>query len=96
MRRGMAAAAVDPCRPPQQTAANADRGETPVIIEWHTHVYPPEEANDSPTWDGRDGPSWAGRCPMLIENVIETHHRSGVDVTVASNASHYMRGKPEN
>ena len=67
-----------------------------MIIEGHTHVYPPEEANDSPTWDGRSGPSWEGRCPMLLENVIETHHRTGVDITVASNASHYMRGKPEN
>jgi aminocarboxymuconate-semialdehyde decarboxylase len=33
---------------------------------------------------------------MTIENVVETHHRTGVDITVASNASHYMRGKPPN
>jgi aminocarboxymuconate-semialdehyde decarboxylase len=67
-----------------------------VIIEWHTHVYPPEEANDSPTWDGRGGPSWAGRCPMTIENVLDAHYKNNIDITVMTNASHYMRGKPEN
>jgi aminocarboxymuconate-semialdehyde decarboxylase len=66
-----------------------------VIIEWHTHVYPPEEAGDSPTWDGKSGPTWAGRCPMTVENVLDAHYKAGIDVSVVSNAAHYMRGKAE-
>ena len=66
-----------------------------MIIEWHTHVYPPEEAGDEPTFDGKSGPGWAGRCPMTVENVLDAHHRAGIDVSVVSNAAHYMRGKAE-
>jgi aminocarboxymuconate-semialdehyde decarboxylase len=67
-----------------------------MIIEWHTHVYPPEEAEaDSLAWDGKSGPTWDGKCPMTIENVMAAHHRSGVAVSVISNAAHYMRGKSE-
>jgi aminocarboxymuconate-semialdehyde decarboxylase len=66
-----------------------------VIIEWHTHVYPPEEAGDEPTFDGKSGPGWAGRCPMTVENVLDAHHRAGIDISVVSNAAHYMRGKAE-
>jgi aminocarboxymuconate-semialdehyde decarboxylase len=68
-----------------------------MIVEWHTHVYPPEEAEkDARTWDGRGGPAWDGRCPMTVENVLDAHHKAGIDITVFSNAAHYMRGKPEN
>ena len=74
-----------------QTAPGSER----VIIEWHTHVYPPEEAGDAPTWDGRSGPTWGGRCPMTVENVLDAHHKAGIDVSVVSNAAHYMRGKAE-
>ena len=66
-----------------------------MIIEWHTHVYPPEEAADNPTWDGKSGPTWAGRCPMTVENVLDAHHKAGIAVSVVSNAAHYLRGKPE-
>jgi aminocarboxymuconate-semialdehyde decarboxylase len=67
-----------------------------MIIEWHTHVYPPEEAEaDSLAWDGKSGPTWDGKCPMTIENVMDAHHRAGVAVSVISNAAHYMRGKSE-
>jgi aminocarboxymuconate-semialdehyde decarboxylase len=67
-----------------------------VIIEWHTHVYPPEEAAaDARTFDGKSGPTWAGRCPMTVENVLDAHHRAGVAVSVVSNAAHYLRGKAE-
>jgi hypothetical protein len=38
-----------------------DRG-TPVIIDIHTHVAPPEV---------RDRPMWNGRCPVTIENVLD-------------------------
>jgi aminocarboxymuconate-semialdehyde decarboxylase len=66
-----------------------------VIIEWHTHVYPPEEAADNPTWDGKSGPGWGGRCPMTVENVLDAHHKAGIDVSLVSNAAHYLRGKAE-
>jgi aminocarboxymuconate-semialdehyde decarboxylase len=57
-----------------------------VIIDWHTHVYPPEIAA---------APQWQGRCPMTIENVLETHERAGIDRCVISNTVHYIKGKPE-
>ena len=67
-----------------------------MIIEWHTHVYPPEEAAaDALAWDGKSGPTWDGRCPMTIENVMDAHRKSGVAVSVITNAAHYMRGKTE-
>ena len=65
-----------------------------MIIEWHTHIYPPEEAAaDTLTWDGKSGPTWEGRCPMTLENVLAADQRCNIDVTVFSNAAHYMRGK---
>src|SRR5262249_61692817 len=63
----------------------AGPGGTQVIIEWHTHVYPPEEAAASPLW--------GGRCPMTVENVLAAHHNAGVAISVVSNAAHYLRGK---
>ena len=66
-----------------------------MIIEWHTHVYPPEEAADNPTWDGKSGPGWGGRCPMTVENVLDAHHKAGIDVSLVSNAAHYLRGKAD-
>ena len=67
-----------------------------MIIEWHTHVYPPEEAaGDARTFDGRSGPTWAGRCPMTVENVLDAHHKAGIAISVVSNAAHYLRGKAQ-
>lgn len=67
-----------------------------MIIEWHTHIYPPEEAAaDARTWDGKAGPTWDGRCPMTLENVLDAHERCNIDITVFSNAAHYLRGKDE-
>ena len=57
-----------------------------MIIEWHTHVYPPEETGDEPTFDGKSGPGWGNRCPMTVENVLDAHHKAGVAVSVVSNA----------
>ena len=56
-----------------------------MIIEWHTHVYPPEEAAGSAFW--------GGRCPMTVENVLAAHHQAGLAVSVVGNAAHYLRGK---
>ena len=55
-----------------------------MIIEWHNHVYPPEEAAH---------PEWEGRCPMSIDNVLKANEASGVDIIVVTNAAHYMRYK---
>lgn len=68
-----------------------------MIIEWHTHVYPPEEAAaDSRAWEGKNlGPAWDGRCPMTIDNVMDAHRRSGVALSVISNAAHYIRYKSD-
>jgi aminocarboxymuconate-semialdehyde decarboxylase len=57
-----------------------------VIIEWHNHVYPPEEAA---------APEWEGRCPMNIDNVLDANRKAGVDAIVVSNAAHYMRHKSD-
>ena len=32
---------------------------------------------------------------MTVENVLDAHYKSGVDISVVSNAAHYMKGKPE-
>jgi len=32
---------------------------------------------------------------MTIENVLDAHHKAGIDISVLSNAAHYMRGKPK-
>lgn len=57
-----------------------------MIIDWHTHVYPPEYAN---------APRWEGRCPMVLENVLEVHERAGVDLAVISNTAHYVAGRSD-
>ncbi|MFZ0112962.1 MAG: amidohydrolase family protein [Xanthobacteraceae bacterium] len=65
-----------------------------MIIDWHAHVYTPEEAAaDAQTFDGKSGPSWGDRCPMVIENFLEAHHQNNIDVSVVTNAAHYLRGK---
>jgi hypothetical protein len=44
-----------------------------MIIDWHAHIYTPEEAaDDRRTFDGKSGPSWGERgCPMVLENFLE-------------------------
>jgi predicted TIM-barrel fold metal-dependent hydrolase len=64
-----------------------------MVIDWHAHIYTPEEAaDDQPAFDGRNGPSGHG-CPMVLENFLDGHYRNGIDVSVVSNAAHYLRGK---
>jgi aminocarboxymuconate-semialdehyde decarboxylase len=53
-----------------------------VIIDWHTHVYPPAEAAK---------PVWQGRCPMTIETVLVAQERAGIDASVISNTMHAIR-----
>ena len=33
-----------------------------MIIDWHAHIYTPEEAaDDKGAWDGKEGPRWGER-----------------------------------
>ena len=68
-----------------------------MIIDWHAHIYTPEEAaDDRRTFDGKSGPSWGERgCPMVLENFLDAHHQAGIDLSVVTNAAHYLRGKAE-
>jgi aminocarboxymuconate-semialdehyde decarboxylase len=66
-----------------------------MILDWHSHIYTPEEAaDDLRTFDGTSGPAWGERgCPMVLENFLDAHHRAGIDISVVTNAAHYLRGK---
>ena len=68
-----------------------------MIIDRHAHIYTPEEAaDDRRTYDGKSGASWGERgCPMVLENFLEAHHQAGIDLSVVTNAAHYLRGKAE-
>src|SRR5262249_29706691 len=66
-----------------------------MIIDWHAHIYTPEEAaDDIRTYDGKSGPSWGERgCPMVLDNFLDAHYKAGIDISVVTNAAHYLRGK---
>ncbi len=66
-----------------------------MILDWHSHIYTPEEAaDDMRTYDGKDGPSWGERgCPMVLENFLRAHEESRIDISVVTNAAHYLKGK---
>jgi len=66
-----------------------------MILDWHSHIYTPEEAaDDLRTWDGNSGPSWGERgCPMVLENFVRAHKENNIDISVVSNAAHYLKGK---
>src|SRR5215510_10672001 len=72
-------------------------GDASVIIDWHSHIYTPEEAaDDLGTLDGKHGPKWGERgCPMVLENFLEAHYENGIDISVVTNAAHYLRGKAD-
>jgi len=57
-----------------------------MIIDFHTHVMPPEMAA---------APVWRGKCPMTIENVLDAAKEGGVDRTVISNPGHELRNMDE-
>ena len=60
-----------------------------MIIDWHAHIYTPEEAaGDLGTLDGKHGPKWGERgCPMVLENFLEAHYANGIDISVVTNAA---------
>lgn len=55
-----------------------------MIIDWHTHVYPPELARER---------RWGGITPFTIENLLEAHEQAGIDRCVVSNTIHYLKDK---
>ena len=66
-----------------------------MILDWHSHIYTPEEAaDDLGTLDGKSGPSWGERgCPMVLENFLRAHEENNIDISVVTNAAHYLKGK---
>lgn len=66
-----------------------------MILDWHAHIYTPEEAADEMgTLDGKRGPTWGERgCPMVLENFVRAHHENNIDISVVTNAAHYLKGK---
>ena len=66
-----------------------------MILDWHSHIYTPEEAaDDQRTLDGKQGPSWGERgCPMVLENFVRAHKENNIDISVVTNAAHYLKGK---
>jgi len=66
-----------------------------MILDWHSHIYTPEEAaGDLRTWDGNTGPSWGEHgCPMVLENFLRAHEQNNIDISVVTNAAHYLKGK---
>ena len=66
-----------------------------MILDWHSHIYTPEEATDDlRTWDGNTGPSWGEHgCPMVLETFLRAHEQNNIDISVVTNAAHYLKGK---
>src|ERR1051325_5211977 len=66
-----------------------------MILDWHSHIYTPEDAaDDLRTWDGNTGPSGGQRgCPMVLENFVRAHKENNIDISVVTNAAHYLKGK---
>lgn len=52
-----------------------------MIIDWHSHVYPPEE---------QEMPFWQGKCPMKADVVLEWMDRCGIDRNCVSNPYHEL------
>src|SRR6185437_10276747 len=74
---------------------DSQQSDLDMILDWHSHIYTPEEAaDDLRTWDGKSGPSWGERgCPMVLENFVRAHKENHIDISVVSNAAHYLKGK---
>src|SRR6266853_537462 len=76
-------------------AVQSGKMEFDMILDWHSHIYTPEEAaDDLGAHDGKSGPKWGERgCPMVLENFLRAHYKNGIDISVVTNAAHYLRGK---
>jgi aminocarboxymuconate-semialdehyde decarboxylase len=65
-----------------------------MIIDFHTHVLPPEEFGRFAGSDqhARLGASSRGKVPQSIEHVLAAQEEGGVDATVISNPLNRLRG----
>ena len=54
-----------------------------MILNWHAHVYPPEEIA---------GSRWGGKSPLTLDNLLAIHDQAGVDKVVVSNTIHNVKG----
>ena len=81
--------------PRQSDSGHCLPREVIMILDWHSHIYTPEEAaDDQRTFDGNSGPSWGERgCPMVLENFVRAHKENNIDISVVTNAAHYLKGK---
>ena len=55
-----------------------------MIVDWHSHVYPPELAKQR---------RWGTGYPLTIENLLDAHERAAIDLCVVSNTLHYIKDK---
>ena len=55
-----------------------------MIVDWHSHVYPPEIAKER---------GWGTDSPFTIEKLLEAHERAGIDLCVVSNTMHPLKNK---
>ncbi|TMA09984.1 MAG: hypothetical protein E6J89_11625, partial [Deltaproteobacteria bacterium] len=55
-----------------------------MIVDWHSHVYPPEIAKKR---------GWGTDSPFTIEKLLEAHERAGIDLCVVSNTMHPLKDK---
>ena len=63
-----------------------------MIIDFHTHVFPPEDwGNFTGTQFHKNIGAKQGRPPGTIENVLKAADIGGVDITVISNPIHNLR-----
>ena len=63
-----------------------------MIIDFHTHVFPPEEwGNFTGTGFHKNIGAKTGKPPGTIENVLEAAKIGGVDISVISNPLHNLR-----
>ena len=63
-----------------------------MIIDFHTHVFPPEEwGNFTGTGFHKNIGAKAGKPPGTIENVLKAAEIGGVDISVISNPLHNLR-----
>src|SRR5262245_49251410 len=72
---------------------NENERQTPMIIDFHVHVLPPEdmEAFTGTQFHRNIRAPKQGRSPTTIANALEAAKIGGVDITVISNPIHNLR-----
>ena len=57
-----------------------------AICDVHSHVYPPDEAEQS---------IFRGDSPLRIEKLLDSHAAAGIEYACVTNSLHYFRGKSD-